>query len=154
MFNSPRGFNSGRRPTPPLVGSTIREAIYSLLTTDPTIANLAGDRVHPGGLPQDPDYPCVSYVVAGRDDVRHLQGNGKTTEIRIRVSAWSRLEIEAARVAEAIRSRLVDYRGLVGAVKILGCSLIDEVDLPEKPTSGTDQHLYQVLLDLRVWHRI
>jgi len=155
VFNAPRGFNSGpRAPKPPLAGSTTLEAIYSLLTTDPALAALVDDRIHPGGLPQGPLYPCVTFVRAGRDDVRHYDGTGKISEVRIRVSAWSRRQLEADHVAEAVRSRLVDFKGLVGSVPILDCALIDVVDLPEPPTAGSGEHLYQVLLDLRVWRRL
>lgn len=133
---------------------TIREAVYKLLADDPTIAGLVGDRIRPGGHPQNPVYPLVSYIIAGRQTIRSFGGNGRTSEYRLRVSAWSPRMLEAAYLAESIRERLVDARERVGLVDILGCSLIDEVDLPEPPTGGTDQHLYQVLLDLRIWRRL
>lgn len=133
---------------------TLREAVYKMLADDATIAGLVGDRIRPGGHPQNPVYPLVSYLIAGRQTIRSFDGGGRTSEYRLRVSAWSPRMLEAAYLAESIRARLVDARERVGAVELLGCSLIDEVDLPEPPTGGIDQHLYQVLLDLRIWRRL
>lgn len=138
---------------PPPGPTTIREAIYYLLTEDPEIFAVVDDNIHPGGLPQDPDYPAITLAVAGRNDVRNLKGRGKTSEIRLRVSAWSRYEIDAANLALLIQSRLVDFKGDVGDVRITGCVLANEIDLPERPTTGTDQFLYQVVSEFQVWHR-
>jgi len=135
------------------VPSTIREAIYYLLLDDPEIYAAVDDRIWPGGLPQDPDYPALTINLAGRNDVRNLRGRGDTSEVRLRVSAWSRLQIEAVNLARLIQARLVDFKGDVGDVRITGCALVNEIDLPERPTTGTDQFLYQVVSEFQVWHR-
>lgn len=154
MFNAPRGFNSGgRAPKPPLDLTTIREAIHYLLSSAPNVAALAGDRVHPGGLPQDPDYPCLVQTIAGRYDEADFDGTSDLSIIRVRVSAWSERLADAERLALAVRAAILGAGGKVGGVAILDTHSEDEFDAPEKPRTGDDEHVHQVVAMYRIWLR-
>jgi len=140
-------------PTPPDGPKTIREAIYRLLVDDPAVAALVEDRVHPGGLPQDPVYPCVSQVVAGRFDVTDFDGTADLSTIRVRVSSWSPRLFEAEQLALAVRKAVLNSPGLSGSVSIESAVCENEFDLPERPQSGDDEYLHQIVGEYRFWFR-
>jgi len=133
---------------------SIRASLYNWLANDADVASLVDDRIHPGGLPQDPVYPCISVVVAGRFDTQDFDGTTDLSTIRVRISAWSPRLIDAERLANAIRATILQSPPLqVGDVRIANASLENEFDLPEKPQSGDDEYLHQVIGDYRIWFR-
>jgi len=140
-------------PPPPDGPKTIRSAIHRLLADDPAIAELTEGRVHPGGLPQNPDFPCLSQVIAGRFDVTDFGGTADLSTIRVRVSAWSPRLMEAEELALAIRNAVLGSPGLSGLVRIEDASIEGEFDLPEKPQSGDDEYLHQIITEVRFWFR-
>lgn len=133
--------------------TTIRRAIAEMLAGDPALSALVGGRIYPGGLPQDCELPAVTYVVAGTREPRNLAASTPYRSTRLRVSAWSNGEAEAEDVVEAVRARLVDFSGAVGTVRIASISVEGEVDQPESGADGDDAYTYQIVLDLRAWHR-
>lgn len=155
MFNAPCGFNAGPSSyVPPLAGSTIREAVYSLLASVPAVVALADGRVSPGSRPQGEPLPAVTYLIASRWGGRHWGGTTGIKETRVQVSAWSLQEAEAEALGVAIHDRLIDYHGRVGEVQIEDCGLANEVDLPERPADGADDHIYRVSLDFIITYRV
>ena len=135
------------------VPSTIREAIYYLLLDDPTIYAAVDDRIWPGGLPQDPDYPAITYAVSASNESRKWSGKVGVRETRVQLSAWSRYQSEAEALANAIREAFTDFNGQVGDVIIEDVEIANEIDLSERPATATDQYLYRILLDLTLTHR-
>jgi len=133
---------------------SIRQAIYNWLANDEYVATLVDDRIHPGGLPQDPTYPCVSVVVAGRFDTQDFDGTTDLSTIRVRISSWSPRLIEAERLANAIRATILQSPPLqVGDVYIRHAECENSFDLPERPQSGDDEYLHQIIGDYRIWFR-
>lgn len=142
-----------RSGTPPPRVATIRQAIHFLLSTHPDVAALAGDRVHPGGLPQSPVYPCVVQTIVGRYDEADFDGTADLSTIRLKVSAWSPRLAEAERLAMAAGEAILAAGGKVGDVAILDSHREDEFDAPENPRTGDDQHTHQVVGMYRIWLR-
>lgn len=143
---------TGPGPTPD-GPKTIREAIHRLLVDDPAIGLLVDGRIHPGGHPQDPVYPCVSWVLAGRFDPQSFDGTADLSTIRVRISAWSPRLMVAEDLAIAIRRAVLDSPGLSGWVRIEASNIENEFDMPEKPETGDDEYLHQIITEVRFWFR-
>lgn len=153
MFNHPFGFNAGPpRWEPPLEGSTIREAVHSLLATTAGVVAMAGDRVYFGDPPQDHPRPFVSFVLIGSDARLSLRGSSRGRRARVAISCVADMESDAAAMAAAIHDRLASFRGYVGSVYIFACVPADEADIPARLGAGTDESRYQVSLDFTVGH--
>jgi len=155
VFNMPFGFNAGPPAwNPPLVGSTIREAVHSLLSTSPGVMALAGERVSPGARPQGEPLPAVTYLVASRWGDREWSGTTGLRSARVQVSAWALTDADADALGAAICERLIDFAGRVGEVQIEDCSFANEFDLTERPAMGDDDHIYRVSLDFIFKYRV
>jgi hypothetical protein len=134
---------------------SLREAIYHLLSRDAGIRALVDDRVYPAALPQMASYrlPAVTTVVSGTHEPATLAGSTETRKTTVRVSCWAHSPEDADRLATAVRSCLVNFRGLVGLVWLGRVACDNEIDLPEKPSGGGDQWTHQIVLQMRFWHR-
>jgi len=133
---------------------SIRQAIYNWLANDSAVWAICEGRVYYGGLPQDPVYPCVSLVVAGRFDEQDFDGAADLSTIRVRLSAWSPRLIEAERLATAIRGLILPSPPLqIGDVRVENSTLENEFDMPERPETGDDEYLHQVISEYRIWFR-
>lgn len=132
---------------------TLRQAVYRRLSTDASITALVGDRIFPVGLPQGTTLPAVTHIQAGSYEPRHLRGRTTYRQAAYRVSAWAHYEEEAEALADAIRERLTDWRGWQGQVFIGRSALTNEIDQPERPTGGTDQWVYQIILMFSISHK-
>lgn len=136
------------------VPSTVREAIHYLLIDDPEIHAAIDDRIHPGGIPQDPQYPCLSWAIAGRSEDQDFDGATDLAVIRLRVSSWSPWLAEAEFLAAKVRAALILPSPLqVGDVRLEHAELENEFDLPEKPETGREEYLHQVITEYRLWFR-
>ena len=120
-------------------------AVYSLVggTTRP--------RIYPLKLPQNPEFPAVTYqIISGRPEY-HIDGVAGVAEIRLQVDCWavdkdSTSGYESSRaLAEAVRGALSAYSGTVGDVVIQSCFLENRRTLYE---DGAE--IYRESLDFAV----
>ncbi len=151
-FLSNLGMGGGGTITP-TGPSTLREVIYSRLSTTAELTAIVGDRITPFGRPQCQLGPAATFQIVGREFGHHLGGPDGTSSATLRISAWSRKYLEAEAVAKVVRDAFDGYRGTIGGVSIMGCFLEDEADLPEYPRNGSDSYLYQIVLTFNVVHR-
>lgn len=147
---SSTGAGAGPDPDAP---KTARQAIYRLLATDATLDALVGGRVYPTWRPQDGPLPAVTMVQAGMREPRKLAGSAAYRSARLRISAWGVDPEQAEEVAEAIRARLLDFRGPVGRVFLGQVAALGEVDMSEDGEDGGQGMIHQLILEYRVWHR-
>ena len=151
MFNMPIGFNAGPPVwEPPLAGSTIREAVHSLLSTTPAVMTLAGERVYFGDAPQADPKPFVTFALTGSEPRLNLCGPSRGRRARVAVWCVADVEADAAALAAGIYDRLSKFRGYVGSVYVFACVPDDEADVPVRVGAGTDESRYQVSLDFTV----
>lgn len=69
----------------------IEQRIYDLLSNDTQIIAVAGDRIYPVAIPEQTDYPCISFETISNRDVTTLDNilpglNYK----RIQINIWSK----------------------------------------------------------------
>jgi len=140
--------------TPPSGPATFREAVLYRLSQVPGLADLVGDRVYFGGLPQGAPRPAVTFSVASRTFGRVLAGPNRTSQARVRIGCWADKEKDAALIADEIRLYFDGFAGKIGQVYIYMSVLENEIDLPEPGGEGTARMIYQVLLDYSISHKI
>lgn len=144
---TPLGSLSGRVGPAAHVPTTIREAIYSLLSR-PTL----GVEVYGSSLPQGfGAFPALTFVVASSAKRYSLTGVSTFRRTRVRISCWARELGEAEGVAAAVLARLESFSGLVGDVPVQGVHLVNEFDLAERG-EGSDDSLHQIVLELNFSH--
>lgn len=84
----------------------IREALARHLTSHGEVAALAGDRIYPLALPQNPTYPAVVFTRVGSDPQYAHSGFSSLTVDRFQVDAVARTPAETEALAAAIRLAL------------------------------------------------
>lgn len=156
-FLSNLGMGAGGTITP-TGPPTLREAVRARLAETTALASLVGSRISFNALPQKkdagPTFPAVTFYVASRSYDRNLGGPNGVSTATVRISCWSKSELEAAAMAQIVRSRFDGFSGWMGAVDVMGAFLEDESDLPEYPRQGTDSYTYQVVLTFNIIHRV
>ncbi|NIM21853.1 MAG: hypothetical protein GTN64_05460 [Candidatus Latescibacteria bacterium] len=116
----------------------IDDAIYTLLTTDPTVSGIVGDKVFPNFVPIDTPLPAISYRRLAVTD-RAIYHNG------IRPGAKSRYQfmcitlkpIDSKTLSEGVRTLFNGFSGTVGSDLIYVASIVNEVDLSDKDLGFT-----------------
>lgn len=71
------------------------------------LAAVAGGRVHPDAVPDDPTFPLNVYQQVGGAVINQLEGGdpGKDNA-RVQIKTWAATRLEAASVARAVRLAL------------------------------------------------
>ena len=128
---------------------SVEAAIWSLITDDTRFTDLAGTRLYPIRLPQDPVYPCVSYRrVSSQQDVGH-DGSGDFESLRVQFDVYAR-GFEAARLlASTLRTMLNGFRGSVDGVRLWGVLFLNEFD-----GWGDAVDVYRITTDYRVMWQV
>ena len=80
----------------------LKTTVVSALTNDPTLSSLIGDRVIFMSLPDEPEFPCITYYEQNNSPA--LVGDGKelTTESVMVIDVWSKGSTTA--IAQAVDS--------------------------------------------------
>jgi hypothetical protein len=146
--------NLDAAPPPPSGPATLREAMYSRLSSIENLVTLTGGRIYFNARPQGAALPTVAHRVSARSFDHDLSGPTGLSTATWSVDCWSRTELEAAALASLVRGAFDGFSGVIGQVVVLGCFLEDESDVPDYPRNGTDSYTYRVNLDFTVVHRV
>ena len=133
---------------------TLRQAIYSRLSTSSSLVGLVGSRIYFGALPQTAARPALVYSVPSRPYGHHLGGADGTSTARVQFNAIAWSEREADQISQAIRQSWDGYRGTIGGVEVLSSISQGDVDLPQPPRAGTDRWTYEIACDYSIKHRV
>jgi len=102
---------------------TTESEMWGLVTSDPTVQALVGDRIYPGRLPTDPTLPAVTYRLISSPRIQTQTGPA-FAQPRYRWDCWSLVYDEAVAVAIAIAIASGGFKAWVD----------DEGDHPEEAT--------------------
>ena len=128
--------------------TTIEEAIFSKLTSEPAVTNLVGTRVYPSQLPQNPTYPAVVYRRVSTQWPYDLSGPGNMGFPRFQFDCYGLSYGSVKGVAQTLRLVLSGFAGSVDGVEICGIWFLSEVDGFD-PVADVDR----VAVDFRVSFR-
>lgn len=93
------------------------------------------DAIYPQFLPAKRNYPALTYAQDANDDIGLLEGsNSGLHTALISVDVWHYDYILSHRIADALRTVLVGYRGAFGSVTVDKIRCDRELDLYEYDT--------------------
>ncbi len=125
---------------------TIDAAINQLLIASPAFASV-GDRVYPKKLPENPVYPAIVYHRISTVREHSHDGSSSLAAARFQFDIYARSYVAARDAAEALRSILDGFRGVVAGVDINGAFNEDEDD-----GYDDDIQIYWFRQDYRIFH--
>ena len=126
-------------------------AIRALLIADaPTLA-LVSTRIYPQRLPQNVDYPAISYQRISGVRVRLVTGPSDRAQPRIQMNLWDETYNGVQAVADAVREAMDGYAGVIGGEEINGLSIQNEFDLFDE--EALDDGVYRIVQDYYVSYR-
>lgn len=106
----------------------IDEALYGLITTDETCADVVGTRVYPLMIPQNAALPAVCYQTITTQRKRSHQGPSNTPAARMQITIKAKSYDHAVVVGNVLRNKLDGFHGWVGSVRIGSIHLENEYD--------------------------
>lgn len=132
----------------------IESAIYSLLSNDPGIAALIQGGIWPVLMPEQVDYPAISYFCVDSPSVQTLLEASGLAHPRFQVNAWANDYTASKRVIEAVRLALDGINSMTistasGAVQVRGIRWEDERDTYEHET-----RTFRTMRDFIVWYQV
>jgi hypothetical protein len=129
---------------------TLKEAIYTILTTDAGVIALAGDRVTPGGDPVE-GQTSVTYHAISMDANKHSMDGPDTLAVRrFQVNSYGLSELQAVSLSDAVRGAMDGFSGIVNTLEISYMALIDEGDLDEYEPGNKPISRHGIRQDYRI----
>ena len=125
----------------------IQDGIYAFLIADAGVSAIVGTRVYPILMPQNPTFELITYQkISG---VRGKQLSGTTGYARpvIQIDCWAESFLTAQTLADAVRSAVDGYSGLMGSDVVDRAQIMNEMDLYENETQ-----IFRVSQDYEIWH--
>ncbi len=137
--------------------TSIKEAIFSQLSTEDHVTAFVDDRIYPAGTaPSEPRYPIITYQKISVVHARHLKGGSGVAHSRIQINCWAKSDEEADNLADAVRE-MDNFIGTMGVgdstLEILGTELADDSDEPIPPTDKSGSGKFGVRMDFIFSHR-
>lgn len=120
--------------------SQVEPKIYTLLSSDPSIAAIVSTRVYPVWLPQDVTLPAICYSRVSGGQVNSLTGYSGLENPRIQIDVWG----EAYSTVQTLAALV--HAAMDGATTF-GALLESDLDFYEDDTL-----IYRVSMDFSVWN--
>lgn len=140
-------------PPPPPARRDIREAVVALLKANAGVS-ATGAAIVPMKRPQKQGLPCLEYQVISNPRGHWLSSASGAAVARFQFDCWSNDLAECVAIKTALENAL-DGRNVVSlGVVILWSKQVDEHDLHEWPTDGSDRSLYRISVDYLIKHRV
>jgi hypothetical protein len=106
----------------------IDEALYAIVTEDPSCFEQIGNRFYPLMIPQNAALPAACYQTITTQRKRSHQGPSKTPAARMQITIKAASYDKALVVGNVLRLRLDGFKGRVGGVRIASMHLENEYD--------------------------
>jgi hypothetical protein len=110
----------------------------------------APPRMFPVKLPQKARRPAITYRRVNGGHTHTLMGQAGSAAPIINVTAWADDYDTAKDLAFAIRDNMQGFKGPVGTAQVRGVTCVNEEDLYDDPTDGSDAGIFNVSLDFGV----
>ncbi len=136
----------------------IKERFASALLADSGVSSFIGNRLD-RQLPQNPVFPCCSY--ARISDVplysqEHDSAQGTTRWARFQVDVWSKSDIEADQVADAIEAALQTFNLWLQPSSPFVLTSAPNTVLMRRDgiEPNTQPPIFREILDIKVWYSV
>lgn len=121
--------------------------LRSFILGDSTVAALIGTRFYPDLLPQNAQFPAVSYNLVSETYGHVMRGPNVVSSARVQIDSWAETKEEAEAVSSAIHARLDAYQGAMGTSVVQGVFAADGRDWIEP-----SEAIYRRSRDYIIWH--
>lgn len=136
-----------------MADTSAKLALVARLRAHAGLMGLVGGRVYPRRIPSwQATLPCLVYTKIEGPRGKILKGNSGVSNPLLQVSAWAATEAQAEAVAVQLRDALRPFRGTASGVSVQAISQEDERDSYDPPASAEEVGIYQVSIDVRIWH--
>jgi hypothetical protein len=138
------------------VPNTIDEFLPAWVATRGDLFLLVGKRVTPWQAVRADTEPRITFTLTSGDDVKTTKGPSGLNRQRYDVVCWGLTAAIAKRVARLVKGtrgdkRLNGFQGTLVDVKMQAALLLDERDVSEQLTPGSDAGAPGINLDFEFW---
>lgn len=119
---------------------SLETGLRAQLVGDATVTGLVSSRVYPEIMPQNVQYPAISYQRISTTRTQFLTGVDDFTKVRIQVDCWDESYSGVKSLASAVKSAL-DGKTLLGAVTVHHCFMSSMSDLSEVSGDREDRRV-------------
>jgi hypothetical protein len=132
--------------------ATIKQALFSRLTTDAGIAAVVGARCYPEAAPQEAAYPRITYQRIGQLTHQKIKGRTGLVTESLQIDCWAKAATGAANAAEElaalVATRLAEFPWTAGGIYVQAARIQDSRDLSELEAEGGEQWTRRVAVDV------
>lgn len=118
---------------------------YLLTQTD--ITDEVGTGIYPLFIPQGSEPPCLIYQQIDADRQKTYDGTNGLVGALIQVDCMAVRYGDARRMADAVRTALVDFRGDMAGTAVRDCSIVADQDLSE-----IEPGYFRISLNFNLWY--
>lgn len=108
-------------------------------------------RIYPIVIPQKTagrsQLPCIVYSVTGENRTKTYCGTVKVIESIIAIDCYAKSLVEARRLSIAVRRAILDFRGVMGNVRVRDVTLTNSMTL-----NDMEPGLMRVADSYSIWH--
>jgi len=122
----------------------LESKLYAHLSTVAAVTTVIGTRLYPVVLPQDPDYPCVSYQRIDSVKINDLQGYSTLEDVRMQIDVWGT-------TYKGVRDFTSVIHTAMASATAYKSIMISDTDLSEMLEDGII--IYRISMDFSVWNR-
>ena len=89
------------------------DGLYTFLSTQTNITNIAGSRIYPSVLPQKPVLPAVVFSCIGSSPIARQDAKPVLEVARFQLDCYATKQRDAKLLAKAVRDSLESYVGMM-----------------------------------------
>jgi len=131
--------------------TTIETVIYTILSGDTDITDLASTRIYPVYVPQNATMPALTFQHISANREYTLAGSFGMVASRYQINCWSSNYSGARELAEVVREAMEDYSGTVNTRYIHEITLEGEGDISSLIPGNEVIKRHGKRLDFLVW---
>lgn len=125
--------------------------LQTCLLSQPALAGLVGNRIHPRMSPQGTELPRITYRVVTNQPVHSQTGRSGLERYRVQIDCWAKTFSEMVKVAKAIKNAIDGTKGTWGATEFSGIFVENEIDIPERSEHGEGAETFHRAIEFLVW---
>lgn len=135
---------------------SIRNDLFTYLTSKTSITNLVDTRIYPQESPQAEagatPYPRIIYRENGGVRTGSLEGANEQVQTSFTLDCQSKDGDEAIDIANALANVLDFYQGLMGSTTVQGVFVRRTGDSIEAPIDGNEKGVRTSSIDIDLWY--
>lgn len=123
----------------------VEQALTARLTGSTSVSSLAGSRVYPVELPQNPKLPALTYDLIS--SIREPGGGTDSGDVhaRLQVTAWAKTYAAASGLSEGVRAATQRWSGTSTGVVVQEIMIENEFAFYDDET-GTHAHTLDLMV--------